>query len=188
MVCNSYKSNDSDDINVTSCHVSHSSNTVPLFNCSRNLPDSAIVTTEIRQKEAICPLDNTAYNSTAFTVNENYLQEPLECTVTYQSLIDPSSTTYLTEHFVVPRKVEKLDVQDTTLQFSTGTSVCCLLIGLYFEERCISVRSLTRIRYPQLLHSSTVSLKPTCYTGSSHSRLSPLLMSAYIHYYRDSDI
>jgi len=123
VACNSYKSNNSDDTSITSCHVNHSSNTVPSFNCSPELSNEAFYTTEIRQTEAICPLDSTAYNSTAFTVNEDDLDEPLECVVRYRSLTDPSNT-YLTEHFVVRRKVQRLNVQDTTTPFHTGTHRC----------------------------------------------------------------
>jgi len=104
-VCSWYTSNGSDGVNITRCHVSHSKNTVPSFNCSQQLSINAFSTAEVIQKEALCPVDNTAYNDTTFTVNESNLDdEPLECVVRYRSPTDPSNT-YLTEHFVVPRKV-----------------------------------------------------------------------------------
>ena len=129
VTCNAFKSNDSDDASITSCHVTHSSNTVPRFNCSRRLSNNASSTTEIRPRGAICPVDNTAYSSTTVAVNDDDLDEPLQCVVSYRSPTDPSNI-YLTEHFVVSRKVQWLDVQDTTLSIPTGTNDRCLL-GLF---------------------------------------------------------
>ena len=131
MSCEPYKSNDSASINATSCHVSHSSNVVPHFNCSQDLSNKTLVTSaEIRQKEATCPVDNTAYNSTELIVNDSDLNNSLECVVQYRSPGDPSHV-YLTEQFNLSRKVKPSDVQDegpTPLLSTTGIYVYLLFI------------------------------------------------------------
>jgi len=127
--CEPYKSNDSASINATSCSVSHSSNVVPHFICSRDLSNKTLVTSaEIRQKEATCPVNNTAYNSTKFIVNDSDLNNTLECVVQYRSPVD-SSHVYLTEHFILSRKVQPSDDQDggpTLLLSTTGKHIYCL--------------------------------------------------------------
>ena len=129
MSCEPYKSNDSASINATGCSVSHSSNVVPHFICSQDLSNKTLVTSaEIRQKEATCPVDNTAYNSTKFIVNDSDLNNTLECVVQYRSPVD-SSHVYLTEHFNLSQKVKPSDDQDggpTLLLSTTGKHIYCL--------------------------------------------------------------
>jgi len=131
VACNSSKSNDTNNIDVTSCSVSHSSNVVPHFICSRDLSNKTLVTSaEIRQKEATCPVDNPAYNSTKLIVNDSDLNNSLECVVQYRSPGDPSHV-YLTEQFNLSRKVKPSDVQDegpTPLLSTTGIYVYLLFI------------------------------------------------------------
>jgi len=120
VACNSSKSNDTD---VTSCRVSHSGNTVPHFNCSRELSNKmAVSTTEIRQNKDSCLAENAAYNSTTatFIVNNQDINKPaIDCVLQYRSPTD-SSTVYLTEHFVLHREVHVTGMQESTLSISSG--------------------------------------------------------------------
>jgi len=94
----------------SSCQVSHSSNTVPHFNCSRQF-DMVLSTTALRQTEDICPVKFKTYNITTLTVHENYLDKPMDCDVSYCSPND-SSDVYLTQHFTVPQRQQVSHVQD----------------------------------------------------------------------------
>lgn len=105
-------------VNECSCHVRHSNDTVPHFNCSRKLSYMVLNTMSIRQTGDICPLKDKTYNITTLTLNGKDLDKPLGCDVSY-CLPNDSSHVYLTEHFVIPRRVQVSDVQDTTLSSPT---------------------------------------------------------------------
>jgi len=114
VICDTDNEKDSDIVIERSCNVSHSNNTVPHFNCSRQVSHHMILnTTGIRQTGDICPLKTKTYNITTLTVNEKDLDERLECDVSYYSPTD-SSHVYLTEHFVIPRRVQLSEVHDTS--------------------------------------------------------------------------
>jgi len=125
-MCDVNKRNVSDIVGERSCHVKHSSNTVPHFNCSRQISDIVLNTTSVRQAGDMCPVKTKTYNITTLTVNEKDLYKPLECDVNYCSPTN-SSHVYLTEHFVLPRRAQVLEVQlDTTTRSSTtGKNLFC---------------------------------------------------------------
>jgi len=104
-----------DGVGESTCHVSHSSNTVPRFNCSRQF-DMVLNTTAVRQTEDICPVKFKTYNITTLTVHEKDLDKPLDCNVSYCSPND-SSDVYFTKRFTVPQPEHVSlvqDIKDTT--------------------------------------------------------------------------
>ena len=126
MLCDTNNPNDLVIASKRNCHVNHSYNTVPHFNCSRQLSvDMVLNTSAVRQTGYMCPVKYTTYNITTFTVDENDLREPTECDVSYCSPTDLSHV-YLTEHFVIPPRVQDSDVPDATASNPTaGKNVFC---------------------------------------------------------------
>jgi len=120
VTCDTVEVNNTVDVGTTMrCLVNHSINTVPLINCSQELSIDNVFTIEIKQKDAICPVDQTAFNSTTFIVSgEDLDQAGAKCTVSYLSLND-SSRIYSTEDFVI-HPIQSSDPPPRLLDVSTG--------------------------------------------------------------------
>ena len=131
MTCSTVEVNNTVDAGTTRrCLVNHSINTLPLINCSQELSIDSVFTAEIEQKDAICPVDQTAFNSTTFIVSgEDLDQAGAKCTVSYLSLNDLSRI-YLREDLVIhpvlssdppPRLIAAVE--------STGKCLYCNLVN-----------------------------------------------------------
>jgi len=142
VACVINNSNVSDVVGERSCYVNHSSNTVPHFNCSRQISDMVLNTKGFRQAGDVCSV-SIAYNVTTLTVNERDLDIPLECDVNYCSPTD-SSQVYLTEHFVLPQRIRLSEVQDTT---ASGKCFFCSTYAVSDKSRNDNEDSSNCIHY-----------------------------------------
>ena len=119
MTCSTVEVNNTVDVGTTrSCLVNHSMNTVPHLRCSPELSIDNVFTIEIKQRDAICQVGQAAFNSTAFIVSGEDLDQAAKCTVSYLSLND-SSRIYSTEDFVI-HPIQSSDPPPRLLAESTG--------------------------------------------------------------------
>ena len=127
MTCDTVEVNNTVDVGTTRrCLVNHSINTLPHLRCSQELSVDNVFTTEIKQRDAICPADQAAFNSTTFIVSgEDLDQAGAKCTVSYLSLND-SSRVYSTEDFVI-HPIQSSDPPPRLLAESTGKCLYCNL-------------------------------------------------------------
>jgi len=130
VTCDTVQVNNTVDVGIIRrCLVNHSINTVSHIRCSQELSIDSVFTIEIKQRNAICPVDQAAYNSTTFIVSGEDLDKAAKCTVSYLSLNDLSRI-YLREDLVIhpvlssdppPRLIAAVE--------STGKCLYCNLVN-----------------------------------------------------------
>jgi len=101
------ENNDQSEKHTAHCHVSHSSNTVPVFSCPSSAATDEVHSDLMEVGVNECAYDKILYNITTFTVHTTDNVTPLTCTVRYKAVNDLSFVFY-EERFVVLQASNKI--------------------------------------------------------------------------------